>query len=90
MFLLRWSHTRGRPGRAPRACSPPAPVPAPALPTVSWGNHLQPEANSIKIELEARFRTGPPGDARLRPEWREVYEDFVWSLVNAREFVWLP
>ena len=66
------------------------PMPSPALPTVSWGNHLQPEANSIKIELEQRFRAGPPGDPRLRPEWREVYEDFVWSLVNAREFVWLP
>ena len=65
------------------------PVPPP-LPTVSWGNHLRPEANSIKIELEQRHRAGPPGDPRLRPEWREIYEDIVWSLVNAREFVWLP
>ena len=38
----------------------------------------------------SRYRAGPPGDPRLRPQWRELYEDFVWSLVNTREFVWLP
>lgn len=67
--------------------NPPVP---PALPTVSWGNHLRPEANSIKIELEQRHRAGPPGDPRLRSEWREIFEDLVWSVVNTREFVWLP
>ena len=35
-------------------------------------------------------REGPPPDARLRPAWREAFEDAVWSLVNTREFVWLP
>ena len=34
--------------------------------------------------------TCPHPDPRLRPEWREVFEDIVWSIVNIREFVWLP
>ncbi len=67
--------------------APPPPAP---LPGVSWSNHLMPEANSIKIEHEQRARAGPPPDPRLRAEWRERYEDVVWSLFNTREFVWLP
>ena len=67
--------------------TPPA---LPPLPSVAWSNHLMPEANSAKIELEQRARRGPPADPRLRPEWREAFEDVVWSLVNTREFVWLP
>jgi mono/diheme cytochrome c family protein len=62
----------------------------PALPGVSWANHLAPDANTIKVELEQRARTGPPADPRLRPVWREIFEDVVWSVVNTREFVWLP
>jgi mono/diheme cytochrome c family protein len=65
-------------------------TPLPPLPAVSWGNHLQPEANTIKIEMEQRAHAGQPADPRLRPAWREMYEDFVWSVVNTREFVWLP
>jgi len=57
---------------------------------VTWYNHVRPEANVIALELERRTRLGPPPDARLRQEWRETFEDFVWSLMNAREFVWLP
>ena len=67
-----------------------ASAPLPALPVVSWGNHLQPEANSIKIEMEQRAHAGPPADPRLRTTWRELFEDFVWSVVNTREYVWLP
>lgn len=61
-----------------------------SFPVVSWGNHLQPEANSIKVEMEHIAHAGPPPDPRLRPAWRELYEDMVWSLINTREFVWLP
>ena len=67
-----------------------APTPLKPLPRVTWSNHLQPDANSIALELERRARTGPHPDPRLRPEWREVFEDIVWSIVNIREFVWLP
>jgi hypothetical protein len=66
------------------------PVAPPRLPTVSWSNHLVSEANAIAIEMEKRARLGPLPDPRLRPEWREAFEDVVWSLINTREFVWLP
>ncbi|MCA9058893.1 MAG: DUF1553 domain-containing protein, partial [Planctomycetaceae bacterium] len=62
----------------------------PELPLVTWFNHLQPEANSIQQEVERRVREGSPADPRLRPEWREIYEDVIWSLINHAEFVWMP
>jgi hypothetical protein len=62
----------------------------PLLPQSTWTNHLVPEANEIQQEWERRVRRGPREDPRLRREWREVYEDVVWSLVNHAEFVWIP
>jgi cytochrome c553 len=66
------------------------PAPYERLPQVTWSNHLRPEANTIQQEWERRMRAGPPADPRLQPAWREVYEDAVWSIVNTREFVWMP
>lgn len=66
------------------------PSPLPPLRLVTWFNHLRPDANTIQQEVERRIRQGPPPDPRLRDQWREVYEDFVWSLINHREFVWMP
>ncbi|WP_437223694.1 DUF1553 domain-containing protein [Planctomicrobium sp. SH661] len=67
------------------------PIPElPHLPVVTWSNHVQPEANSIAVEMERRARAGTPPDPRLRPEWREAYEDLVWGVVNLSEFVWIP
>ncbi len=63
--------------------------PHPPLPYVSWANHLSPEANSVQMEKENRARAAPFPDPRFRPEWRESFEDVVWSLINTREFVWL-
>ncbi len=60
------------------------------LPQVTWSNHLRNEANSIQLEHARRVRQGPPADPRLQPEWRQRYEDFVWSVVNLREFLWMP
>ncbi len=60
------------------------------LPQVTWFNHLRPRANEIQLELERRVAAGPPPEPRLQADWREVYEDVVWSLVNHREFVWIP
>lgn len=62
----------------------------PELPLVTWFNHLNPEATTVQNERERRVLRGPPPDPRLDPEWREVYEDLIWSLFNQREFVWLP
>jgi hypothetical protein len=67
-----------------------APEPLPRLPRITWSNHLMPDATTIQQEVERRARAGAPPDPRLRTEWREVFEDFVWSLVNTREFVWMP
>lgn len=66
------------------------PPPYERLPQVTWSNHLRSEANVIQQEWERRMRAGPPPDPRLRSTWREVYEDVVWSVVNLREFVWMP
>ena len=60
------------------------------LPLITWFNHLRHDANSIQQELERRVRKGPAADPRIRDEWRERFEDMVWSLINHREFVWMP
>jgi mono/diheme cytochrome c family protein len=66
------------------------PAPHEPLPQVTWSNHLRSEANVIQQEWERRMRAGPPPDPRLQPTWRETFEDVVWSVVNLREFVWMP
>lgn len=60
------------------------------FPQITWTNHLVPEANQIQLERQSHVLVGPPVDPRLKPTWRETYEDVIWSLVNHREFVWLP
>ncbi|MBM83213.1 MAG: hypothetical protein CMJ78_21845 [Planctomycetaceae bacterium] len=62
----------------------------PRLPLVTWFNHGRAMANEIQLEIERRVLAGPPPDPRLKPRWRVVYEDAVWSLINHREFVWMP
>ncbi|MBL6705096.1 MAG: DUF1553 domain-containing protein [Planctomycetaceae bacterium] len=62
----------------------------PPLPQVTWFNHARPKANEIQLELERRVQTGPPPDPRLSPDWRAAFEGALWSLVNHREFVWMP
>ena len=57
---------------------------------VTWFNHLRPDATLIQEELERRVRRGKPSDPRLVTEWREVYEDVIWALMNHSEFVWMP
>jgi len=66
------------------------PAPLEPLPVVTWSNHVQPEANTIAVEMERRAQQGPDADPRFRPQWREAYEDVVWSLVNLSEYVWIP
>lgn len=66
------------------------PTPLEPLPQVTWSNHLRSEATTIQQENDRRARQGSEPDPRLKSEWREVYEDMIWSLVNSREFVWVP
>lgn len=62
----------------------------PVLPKVTWSNHLQSQANVVALEMEKRARAGTPPATSLRAEWREMYEDVLWSIINIREFVWMP
>ena len=62
----------------------------PPLPQVTWFNHARPKANEIQLEIERRVLAGPPPDPRLSPAWRSALEDALWSLINHREFVWMP
>jgi hypothetical protein len=66
------------------------PQPPPELPQVTWFNHLQSETTKIQQELERRVNAGPPVDPQLDPNWRALYEDFLWSLINHSEFAWIP
>jgi hypothetical protein len=80
-----------RPGYDERKTGAP-PVEPPQLPRelVGWSNHLDPEANVVKQELEKAVRKGDPPTARLTPEWRERVEDMVWTLMNSPEFLFVP
>ena len=66
------------------------PEPLPQLPLVTWFNHGRHKANEIQIENARRVRQGPLPDPRLADDWRKVYEDVAWSLLNHHEFVWMP
>ncbi|AMV31172.1 Planctomycete cytochrome C [Pirellula sp. SH-Sr6A] len=80
---------QGFDGRVISLDSPRPEAPKP-LPLVTWFNHLVPETSSIQLEHERRVVEGPSVDPRLSTSWREVYEDFLWTLVNQPELVWYP
>jgi len=67
-----------------------SPKPRKAQRPVSWSNHLNPEATTIKQEAEREARVGDPPTDRIAPAWRERMEDAVWALVNSPEFVFVP
>jgi mono/diheme cytochrome c family protein len=66
------------------------PEPDAPLPRLTWFNHLHPDSSKVALQIDQRAHQGPPPDPRLESAWRERYEDFVWSVLNTREFVWLP
>ena len=57
---------------------------------VSWSNHLNSEANIIKMQVQDLVRQGPPPTRYLRDDWRERAEDAVWSLLNSPEMILVP
>jgi hypothetical protein len=77
---------------ARRVTPPTTPASKPRLRRhmVSWSNHLHPEANIIKTELEMAVREGDSLTQRLDDNWRERMEDMVWALMNSPEFVFIP
>jgi hypothetical protein len=66
------------------------PAPQEPLPRVTWFNHLHPDSTTVALQNDKRARQGPPPDPRLKQAWREKFEDLVWSIINTREFVWMP
>jgi hypothetical protein len=81
-----------QPGYAQRRVEAPASDSRPNVmrEMVGWSNHLHPEANVLKLELEKAVRAGDPPTTRLAPDWRERMEDMVWTLINSPEFLFLP
>jgi len=57
---------------------------------VGWSNHLAPEATLLQIETDERVRLGDPPTKKLQPEWRERFEDMLWSMLNSPEFLFVP
>jgi len=77
-------------GYAERRVDAPLVKPDRVRQLVSWSNHLAPEANVFKAELEKLVGQGDPPTRRLQADWRERMEDMLWVLVNSPEFVCLP
>ena len=57
---------------------------------VSWSNHLSADATRIRMEEERNLRMGDQPTNRLKPAFRERYEDALWAMVNSPEFVLMP
>ena len=57
---------------------------------VSWSNHLSAEATVIRMEEEKKMRLGAEPTKRLKPEFRVLFEDALWAMLNSPEFVLLP
>jgi hypothetical protein len=70
---------------------------SPALPTprirekyVSWSNHVNDEANIVRVEQEKAARRGDPPTEKLDPAWRTRMEDVLWAMLNAPEWAFSP
>ena len=57
---------------------------------VTWTNHLLPESNTAKQELEQEAHQGDPPTVRLEPVWRQRCEDVIWALINSPEMLYRP
>jgi len=57
---------------------------------VSWSNHLDAEATTVRLEQEKSARAGDPPTQRLDKEWRQRLEDILWAMLNAPEWAFSP
>ena len=57
---------------------------------VSWSNHLDSEATTVRMAQEAAARAGDPPTEKLDPAWRTRMEDVLWALLNAPEWEFSP
>lgn len=70
--------------------SPPKAGPRYPVKYVSWTNHLDAEANALRIEEEAASRRGDPPSEKLSRDWSSRMEDVLWAMLNAPEWVFVP
>jgi hypothetical protein len=59
-------------------------------PYVSWSNHLDAEATTVRMAQEAAARTGDKPTDRLNADWRQRLEDILWAMLNAPEWAFSP
>jgi hypothetical protein len=57
---------------------------------VSWSNHVNDEANIVRVEQEKAARRGDPPTEKLAPAWRTRMEDVLWAMLNAPEWAFSP
>lgn len=57
---------------------------------VGWSNHLDPKASDVQVKFQNIVAQGDPATQKLQEEWRERYEDMLWTLMNSPEFVFIP
>jgi hypothetical protein len=69
-----------------------APVPTSRAPEkyVSWSNHLDGEATTVRLEQEKASRRGEPPTQKLNAQWRGRMEDVLWAVLNAPEWAFSP
>ena len=75
-------------GRVLTPASEPVVFPRKPVYYVSWSNHLNDLATTVRMQQEAAARKGDPATRRLTSEWRRRAEDVVWALVNSPEFIY--
>ena len=65
--------------------------PIPNLRTgVGWSNHLHTDATTLQVATHDAVSKGDHPTRRLNPEWRQRFEDMLWTLMNSPEFVFAP
>lgn len=57
---------------------------------VGWSNHLHPDANRLQIATQETVRQGDAPTKKLKADWRERFEDMLWSLLNSPEYLFIP
>jgi hypothetical protein len=57
---------------------------------VSWSNHVNDEANVVRVEQEKAARRGDPPTEKLDAAWRTRMEDVLWAMLNAPEWAFSP